>query len=95
MNDQSRFRALFDSAIQDYEKVTGYGLLDHPLASLFEKCDSVKSVLALIQEPVGGSRDGAGAGDAIWIEKSLKGVVSVLYTLSTSTFLRDEVTDLV
>ena len=100
MNDQFRFYALFDSAFQDYKRVTGYDLFDNVLNSRFEDCHSVESVVALIQlqmEPVGGSQlgDGAGAGDAIRIKKSLEGAVSVLYTLSTSTVLRNEVTGLV
>ena len=75
--------------------MTGYDLVDHVLNSRFEDCHSVESVVALIQlqmEPVGGSRH---AGDAIRIKKSLEGAVSVLYTLSTSTVLGNEVTGLV
>jgi len=90
MDDQSRFRALFDSAIQDYERVTGYGLVNHHLTSVFENCDSVESVVVIIQ--------GFGcAGNAIniRIQKSLEGTVSVLYTLSNSTAFRNEATGLV
>ena len=90
MNDQSRFRALFDSAIQDYERVTGCGLVNHHLTSVFEDCDSVESVVVFIK--------GFGcAGNAfnIRIQQSLEGTVSVLFTLSNSTAFRNEATGLV
>jgi hypothetical protein len=91
MNDQSRFRALFDSAIQDYERVTGYGLVNHHLTSVFEDCGHpVESVVAFIQ----GGRCAGNAID-IRIQKSLEGTVSVLYTLSNSTAFRNEATGLV
>ena len=90
MNDQSRFRALFDSAIQDYERVTGYGLANDYLTWVFENCHSVQAVVAFIQ----GGRCAGNAID-IRIQKSLEGTVSVLYTLSRSTALRNEATGLV
>jgi hypothetical protein len=90
MNNQSRFRALFDSAIQDYERVTGHGLVNHYLTSVFENFDSVESVVAFIQ-----SFGCAGNAINIRIQKSLEGTVSVLYTLSNSTAFRNEATGLV
>jgi hypothetical protein len=53
MGDQlqcSRFRALFESALQDYQKQTGTLLADHPLAHQLQICESVESVTAVLQE---------------------------------------------
>jgi hypothetical protein len=86
MTDQSqssRFRVLFESALQDYQKQTGTTLTNHPVAEELQNCDSVESVTAMFQQQVralGESRGGDGR-----IMKSLKCIVYVLYTLSAVT----------
>ena len=86
MGDQpqsSSFRALFESALQDYQLQTGTTLASHPLAEKLQRCDSVESITTVLQDQ---ARAFSGfCGDNGRITKSLKGVVSVLYTLSTST----------
>jgi len=92
MSDQSRFRAIFESALQDYERETGTELVNHPLTRRFVNCHSIESVIAILQEqvqPVSGF-SGSGRGDGGRFEKSLKRVASALYTLSTSTALGRE-----
>jgi hypothetical protein len=97
MSDQSRFRALFESALQDYKRETGTELVNHPLTQRFANCHSIESVIIILQEQVqlvsgfGGGR----RGDGSRIEKSLKRIASALYTLSTSTALGRETIDLV
>ena len=87
MSDQlqlsSRFRVLFESALQDYQIQTGTTLASHPLAEKLQNCNSVESVTALLQDQARTFTEFR--GDNGRITKSLKGVVSVLYTLSTST----------
>ena len=86
MGDQSqssRFRALFDSALQDYQFQTGTALASHPLAGKLQNCDSVESVTIVIQDQARAFSQFR--GDNGRIMKSLKGIVSVLYTLSAST----------
>jgi len=86
MGDQSqssRFRALFESALQDYQIQTGTALASHPLAGKLQNCDSVESVTIVIQDQARAFSQFR--GDNARITKPLKGIVSVLYTLSAST----------
>ena len=41
----SRLRALFEAALQDYEKQTDIALATHPLAEQLESCVSVESII--------------------------------------------------
>ncbi|KAH9992544.1 hypothetical protein BJV74DRAFT_795789 [Russula compacta] len=78
MSDQSgssRLQALFDSALQDYEKQTGISLPRHPLAEQLQNCDSVDSVIAVLQQQAQTFSEFRGSHR---IMKSLNGVVSVL-----------------
>ena len=86
MDDQSQsssFRVLFESALHHYQIQTGTSLVGHPLAEKLQNCESAESVTAVLQDQVRAfsqfQRDNSR------ITKSLKGVVSVLYTLSAST----------
>jgi hypothetical protein len=86
MSDQSqssRFRALFGAALQDYQNQTGTALVDHPLAEKLQNCSSIESVTAVLQEQARAFNEFR--GDNGRITKSLKGIVSVLYTLSSCT----------
>jgi hypothetical protein len=49
----SRFRALFELALQRYEKQTEISLAKHALAEQLQNCDSVDSVIAVLQEQYG------------------------------------------
>jgi hypothetical protein len=86
MSDQSqssRFRALYQSAFHDYQTQTGTSLATHPLAEKLQNCDSVESITAVLQDQARAFSEFQ--GDNGRISKSLKGIVTVLYTLSTST----------
>ena len=80
MADQSipsRFRALFESALQDYEQMTKINLATHPLAEQIEKCHSVMDITVFLQEQartLGGSDK---------IMKSIERTVGALYKLSS------------
>ncbi len=53
MGDQSRssrFQAIFDSSLNDYERQTGITLAEHPLAKQLQTCQSVESITVLLQE---------------------------------------------
>ena len=45
----ARFQALFESALQAYEKKTGITLAQHPLALSLQTCHSVDDVASLLQ----------------------------------------------
>lgn len=84
----SRFRALFEAAVQQYEKQTEIPLSRHPLAEQLQNCDSADSVIAVFQEQVRAFSEFRGSDR---IMKSLKGVVSVLSTLSAVADLGDSI----
>jgi hypothetical protein len=92
MEDQSqssRFRAIFDTALRDYQSQTGTTLSSHPLAEELQRCDSVESIVAVLREQARSFSDFRG-GDGR-ITKSLKTVVSVLYTLSENSALGEAI----
>jgi len=82
MSDQSgssRLQALFELALRDYESTTNITLAKHPLAEELEKCQSVESIIALLQDEAEGFR----GSDRIM--RSIGSTVSVLDQLSTIT----------
>jgi hypothetical protein len=88
MSDQlqsSHFQVLFESALQDYQRQTGNTLTNHPLAEKLQNCDSVESVTAVLQEQTRVFSQFRGENGRVM--KPLKRVVSVLYTLCSSTTL--------
>ena len=85
----SRFRLLFESALQDYQNQTGTTLANRPLTEKLQNCDSVESVTAVLQEQARAFTEFR--GDDGRFMKSLRGVVSVLYMLSASTALGEAI----
>ena len=85
----SRFRLLFNAALEDYEKQTGTDLADHPFAKQLESCDSVESITTFFQEQTQAFSEFRGNDTRIMTP--LKSAVSILYTLSTSTVLGEAI----
>ena len=88
-SQSSTFQSLFDVALQDYEKKTGTKLADHPLAKQLEACDSVNSVTSFLQERARAFQEFRGEDGKCM--RSLKRVVHVLYTLSTSAAVGESI----
>ena len=87
MGDQSRsthFRALFESALQAYEKKTGITLAKHPLTVQLQSCPSVEAITTLLQDQIGASSDSVGNER---IMESIQNTISILSTLSATTAL--------
>lgn len=83
----SRFHALFESALQDYDRQTGISLAKHPLAERLQNCQSAESVVALLQEQ---ARDFCKFRGNDKVVKVLKSAVSALSTISgTATVGQD------
>ena len=82
---QSSFQSLFEAALLEYENQTGTRLEKHPLAKQLEKCDSIDSITAMLQEQLEAQIFGGYRGDNGKIMKALKSSVNVLHTLSNST----------
>lgn len=89
-----RFRTQIESALQDYEKQTGFNMVDHPLATRLQGCTSVEDAMGILREQAQGIDDFHGDNYDGRLMKSLNGAVYVLHKLSTSTVLC-EVTGLV
>ena len=87
MNDPSGtwLRLLFDTALQSYEKQTELKLIDHPLTGQINSCDTVESVVDILQ---GQAREVTGFQKEDGTNmRSLQRVVHVLHALSTSATL--------
>jgi hypothetical protein len=48
----SRFQAIFQAALDSYQKQTKKDLLAHPLASQLQSCESTAAILAILQAQV-------------------------------------------
>ena len=48
----SRFQALFQAALKSYRKQTKADLLNHPLLSRLQSCDSTPAIVAILQDQV-------------------------------------------
>ena len=81
----SRFRALFNATLQDYQSQTCTTLSSHPLAEKLQDCDTVESVAAMLREQLRALSDSRG-GDCR-VMKSLKTVVSGLYMILENSAL--------
>ena len=91
MGDQlgsSQLRALFVSALEDYEKLTNISLAEHPLAEQLESCHSVESIPSLLQDHARAFSELPGSDRIL---KSIKSIVSFLYKLSATAALGDNI----
>src|ERR1700730_2682431 len=50
LSGSARFRPLFESALQAYEKETGIALAEHPLAVQLQSCPSAESITTVLQD---------------------------------------------
>jgi len=90
MTDQSvssRLRTLFEVALEEYEIKTKISLEKHPLAQKLENCHSVESITTLLQDQARSFGESQGKDR---IEKSIRSTVSVLYKLSATAALGDD-----
>jgi len=88
MSGSTRFRALFESALQVYEKKTGITLPTHPLAVQLQSCHSVESITSLVEDQASTFSDIREKDRAM---KSVKSTISILTTLSATASLGDAI----
>ena len=81
-SSSSPFQAIFQAAIKSYQKQTKKDLLDHPLASQLQDCDSNSAIIAILQEQVR-EFDKSHSGDER-LTKWLSPTVNVLNTFSAT-----------
>jgi hypothetical protein len=84
----AQLQALFESALQNYEKKTGITLAQHPLSMQLQSCHTVEDVTALVQGQARIINDFK-AKDKIM--KAIKITVSILTPLSDTASLADTV----
>jgi len=80
----SHCRALFDIALQAYEKNTGITLGQHPLTLQLQNCHSVESIASFLQDQIPSSSD-SGGNDRIMA--SIRSTISILSNLSAASAL--------
>ncbi|KAI9452057.1 hypothetical protein BJY52DRAFT_955843 [Lactarius psammicola] len=78
----SRFQAIFNAALESYQKQTKNNLFAHPLASQLRTCDSTSAIIAVLQDQVR-QFDLARSGDER-LTKWLIPTVNVLYAFSSA-----------
>ena len=78
------FEALFESALQAYEKKAGVSLSQHPLAIKLQSCDTVEAITDLLQDQAQAFGHLQGSDK---IMKSIKITVSILSKISSATSL--------
>ena len=85
----SAFRILFDAALQDYKDNTGKSLIDHPIAKRLEACESVNSIIAILQEQARSFREFRENDGKLM--KALNSSVDVLCSPSISSALNETI----
>ena len=85
-SESARFQALFEAALQAYERKTGASLAQHPLAIKLQSCDTVEAITGLLQDQAQAFGHFQGSDN---IMKSLKTIVSTLSTLSSAASFAD------
>ncbi len=91
MTDQSassRFRTLFELALEDYEIQTKISLVEHPLAQKLENCHSVESITTLLQDQARTFGEFRGRDRMM---KSIGSAVSSLYKFSATASLGGDI----
>ena len=78
VSSSSNFQLIFNDALKAYEKRTKKNLLDHPLATELENCNSPSGILAVLHQQ---GLDQSLRDDDRWT-KWLDPTVNVLYMLS-------------
>ena len=76
----SNFQVIINNALEAYEKRTKKNLLDHPLASQIQACNTPGDILAVLQRQIQGL-DQSRSADERWT-KWLDPTIHVLFTFS-------------
>jgi hypothetical protein len=91
MDDQPRsprFRALFESALQEYEKNARVKLIEHPLAMQLHNSESIESITTIFQSQVQAFSEFQGRDRVI---ESINNTVSILFRISATASLGDAI----
>ena len=83
-SESARFQALFEPALQAYEKKTGVSLAQHPFSNKLQGCDTIEAITGLLQNQAQAFRHFQGSEKVV---ESLKTIVSILFKLSSAASL--------
>src|SRR5713101_7857937 len=80
-SSSSNFQFIFNASLQAYDNKTKNKLLDHPLATQLQSCDSPNAVLSILQDLIQqfDQRRTSDARSKNWLNPT----VNVLYTFSS------------
>ena len=76
----SHFQAIFQAALESYQKETKKDLLAHPLTSQLQSCDSTSAIIAVLQDQVREFEKSHNSDERL--TKWLGPTVNVLYAFS-------------
>ena len=81
-SSSSSFHAVFDAALESYEKTTKNKLLTHPLATQLQSCDSPATILSVLQDLVQKFEQCRGSNEGLrtWLDPT----VNVLFAFSAT-----------
>jgi hypothetical protein len=88
-NPSPELKSLFEAALNEFEKRAGTNLIEHQIIDKLVNCGSADSVIDVLQEQAQAFRNFR--GDDGKLMTWLKRTVNVLYTLSTSDVLREDI----
>jgi hypothetical protein len=84
----ARFGALFEAALQAYEKKTDITLVDHPLAVQLHNFHSIESITTVLLGEAQAFKEFRGSDRVM---KSIKSIVSILSRLFATASLNDAI----
>jgi hypothetical protein len=84
----ARFGALFEAALQAYEKKTDITLADHPLAVQLHNCRSIESITAVLLGEAQAFEEFRGSDRVM---KSVKNIVLILSRIFATAYLNDAI----
>ena len=84
----ARFGALFEAALQAYEKKTDITLPDHPLAVQLHNCRSIESITAVLLGEAQAFEEFRGSDRVM---KSVKNIVLILSRIFATAYLNDAI----
>ena len=81
-SSSTNFQSIFNTSLQAYDNKTKNNLLDHPLATQLQSCDSPRAVLAVLQDLVQQFDHRRTSDERLknWLDPT----VNVLYTFSAT-----------
>jgi len=85
-SESTRFQALFEPALQAYEKKAGVSLAQHPLAIKLQSCDTVEAITGLFQDQAQAFAHLQGSDK---IMKSIRITVPILSKFSSAASFAD------